>query len=276
LANENPFDLKPKYVVERIEKDDKHFYTIDGTATYWPGSTTVLNVLGKPWLMNWVAKVMGIKMMDLLLERSKVSENGQVKICIEFETKKELEELIKVAKRAHREIKEAAGDLGTRAHDAIDSLTKNGVADITDDIKVPVEGFLSWQTATDLRIVHGDTKLIYREDGMCFGGSLDGLSSRGDRLIVIDYKTSNQLSESYAMQIASYCYAFAFTFNLDYIPEGYCVRFGKEKAETEVAKVASIAKSFDGFRHCYYLHQLFLEPQFLPSEFKTYSKVLKA
>lgn len=276
-----PFALKPRFDVERIEKDDAHFYSVDRQITYWPGSTTVLNVLSKPWMANWVAKVVGIRVTELLLEKSKVSENGELKICIEFKSKKELDEMIKVAKRAHREIKEAAGDLGTRAHEAIDDLTKNGVANITEDIKTPVEGFLNWQSASNLKIVHGDTKLIYLQtddEGEIlwgYGGSLDGLSMRDGKYIVIDYKTSNQLSDSYAMQIASYCYAFAYTYNIPYVPEGYCVRFGKAKAEVEVAKVASVQRSFEAFRYAYHLHQIMKMPQFMPSEFKTYQKKLK-
>jgi hypothetical protein len=62
-----------------------------------------------------------------------------------------------------------------------------------------------------------------------------------------------------------------FTYALDYIPDGYCIRFHKTLPESEIVRVLDINSAFHGFRSAYSLYkklkeQLFSEPILLTNQ----------
>lgn len=249
-------ELRPKYHVELVEKNGQHFYSTDNKATLWPGVTTILSVISKPYLMPWVAKVCG--------EHTK-------KILTRVATKYALsprfiETLYKRSKKQHLLIRDRAADIGSRAHGIFDAMTKAKAligekTDVDPDIQVAVDGFISWIGLKTLKIELGDTKIA--DTTLGYGGSLDALASDpSGRLVVVDYKTSNRISPDYALQVSAYCNAFAKTYGLDYLPEAYIVRFGKEKPEIEVVKVADVPYFFKAFTHALNLYNAIQLPPF--------------
>lgn len=236
-------DYKPLYDVRMVEKNGKHLYSVNGQDTSYPGSTTVLSVIAKPYLIPWASKMTAIYTRSII---EKILHKNQDKPIGEIFTPRFLETLANRSKKQHKIHKERAGDIGTRTHAALDSLIRGEMPMMEEDIRQCVTSFVDWDTIKKLQIVSGDMKLIHL--GFGYGGSLDALAKdeRG-KLIVIDFKTSNQISDEYAYQIASYCHALQFTLALDYVPEGCCIRFDKLKPEIEYRKVRSIADSFEGF-----------------------------
>lgn len=265
-------DLKPLYKVEMHEKRNAHYYSIDGNPTLFPGSTTALNIINKPYLIPWAAKQAALKIEFYL--HTHATERKL--------SKDEITRLVAEGRKAHVELKDKAADLGTRAHKAIDDITSGNKPIITPDIAAVVDGFLTWQASSKLKIIHGDLKLIFLWKDAAglitsgYGGSLDGLAvDENGRFVVIDYKTSNSIGDTYALQIASYCYGLKYTYGLDYVPAGYCVRFGKTEPEVEVAKLVSVEDSFFAFGLSLQLHDHMKRTHFHPSTYAVGSEKKK-
>jgi hypothetical protein len=256
--------LKPVFTVDLIEQDDKHFYSVNGSRTLFPGATTVLNVVSKVFLIQWSAKVAGLYVQKILLKVFKLFLQGKkskkVHNYIRF-----IELLMLRCKKQHKIMKEDAGNLGSRAHKAIDDLIKGREPLIADDIKPCVDGFKDWLAKTHLRLVCGDIKVASPEDG--YGGSLDGVAvDINERFVVLEFKTSNQISDTFAYQGASYAIALKRMFSLPYTPDVYIFRFDKKKAKVEIKKVADVILSFNGFMHCLGLYKDLQRDQFSERE----------
>jgi hypothetical protein len=230
--------LTPNYTVKLLEKDNKHFYSVDNDPTLYPGSTTVLSVISKPYLINWSAKETAEYTKKIL---NRVRDIKGVYLRDKF-----LSILYFRSKKQHKFKKESSADIGTRAHKAIDDIINGNDPIITPDINFCVDGFILWLSENSLTIISGDLKLASLKYG--YGGSLDALAVDHDgKLVVIDFKTSNQISDEYALQVASYCNALKEQFGLDYMPRGIIVRFSKVKVEIEIREIRSVEDSFKCF-----------------------------
>lgn len=234
-------NLVPNYTVELVEKDRQHFYTFNGEKTLYPGVTGVLNVISKLHLIPWAAKetalytqktlkkvrdIHGLTAKDLLSDRF-------------------IELLYKRSKKQHKFRKEKSGDIGTRAHKAIDEIIKGGNPVVTPDIEWCVENFFTWYENSGFKFVKGDTKTGSFKHK--FGGSLDGLVlDPAGRLVVLDFKTSNQIDEvGYAAQTSAYCQSVMEQFELKQFPNAIIVRFSKTKAEIEIVWVNGTRRIFE-------------------------------
>jgi len=240
--------LKPKYTISLVEEHGRHFYTVDGTNLFLPSSTTVLGkVLAKPILVPWAVKMTGEYFRRYL---TRVGEALNPKQTIAYYkddlTKKHLDRLIKRAKRQYKYERDRAADLGTRAHEHIDNFTKGVQDDPKEDTNQAIENWEEWKGKTKLKIVRGNTKICSIKWG--FGGSLDAIGEDPTgRLFIVDYKTSNFSDISHAYQVASYAQAFKETFDLDYLPSTYIIRFDKAKKHWEERKIKDTQKALQGF-----------------------------
>lgn len=233
----------PKVVVELVNKGKGHFYRVNGQDVLFPGVTTVLGVISKPALIPWAANEAAKKIKTYLMEHA----TGRAL------TAEEIAELVERGRKAHIELKEAAADLGTRAHQAINALIDGGTMDLTEDVKPAVDGFLKFIEESNLKIEHGDRKIISMKYG--YGGSLDALGLENGRIVVVDFKTSSAIYPEYGLQVAAYCQAFQETYGLDYLPEAYILRLGKTKPEFEFRKVESLDKCLKWFLNALELYQ---------------------
>jgi hypothetical protein len=106
--------------------------------------------------------------------------------------------------------KKTAADFGTRAHDAINDIIMTGNMDIPikeedKDIAVVVEGFKRWYKQSGITLhPAGDTVVYSRKYG--YAGAADAIGYRKEdgALLVVDFKTSNSVHSSYALQLAAY------------------------------------------------------------------------
>lgn len=252
---------KPKYTIER---DEKHYYQVLERPGLWlPGVTGILGVIGGDKtgaLMGWATKTALGQVENVLTKHLNGSGAADIHMTSEW-----IAELMKEARKRPKQVKEAAGDLGTRAHAVIDAIIRGeAVPPVTEDIKSVVDGFLSWWKGSGFTFVAGDTRVASIE--YQYGGSLDALATdRSGRLILLDWKTSNSIREDYCFQIGAYSQAFIETYGLK--PEaGVCVRFGKEKPEFEPRTVASLDEAFDGFRAARELYDSLRRPLWVEQE----------
>lgn len=226
--------LTPLYKVQLIEKDGKHFYSVNDSPTYLNGVTGILGMVAKEALVPWAARVTAEYIQGRLLRVK------GYRLTDRF-----LDRLFSRAKKQPRFAKERAARIGSNAHAVFDSIIKKNkeVVGITEFI----ESFAYWLKTEKLRIVQGDTKVASIKYG--YGGSLDVLlQDETGRLVIGDFKTGNYIYDSHAYQVAAYSQAFVETYGLNYMPGGVVFRFCKGKFTYERREIADIGISFEGFK----------------------------
>ena len=213
------------------------------------GVTTVLNVISKPYLVPWATK--------LCIETLKTKMLDNAGRVVEFSTE-ELFSWFEEAKNKHKDHLETAGDIGKIAHDCLEQNIKRAIREsggVVDRLEgLPeneqarncVLAAFEWMKAHNVRFLHTERKvysLLYNVAGTLDGDAVvDSCSDpfcRGccgrvfrDRRAIIDWKSSNQLSDSYAYQTALYLFAQVEEFG-HYIPDRWILRLGKTSGDFE-------------------------------------------
>lgn len=132
--------------------------------------------------------------------------------------------------RFHRdraEILESAADIGTLVHAACETFLKTRWISTFDmkyidrdrnTVKKCRNAFNSFLNWIDNLNKNYFWKPVYVEHHLvtpCYGGTLDALLEIGGKLYLIDFKTSNQLSYKYILQLAAYRYALRLLYSID-------------------------------------------------------------
>lgn len=250
-------DLVPRYNVELIVSGKKHEYRVvtpncDGsreTVDVFPGVTGILGVINKPALVAWSRREAISRVREGLMQKK--MKTAHVKIGVA-----DLELLLDDALKRPDKLKDDAAATGTSAHEYIDAIIKGKpITKLPNEILTPVRGFSEWWAASGIEFVLGDTKVASRAYG--YGGSLDALGLRRGVLVLIDFKTSRSLWDSFALQVAAYAKAFEEQYNVA-VPEALCVRFRKDGVRGpsfECVEVRDIDRSFAAFLAAKALHE---------------------
>jgi len=212
-------ELKPKYTITR---DENHAYTVSNNdkTTTLPGVTSILDIVGSKDKTN---RLMGWAKKQALL---KVAEHLRAFITAPVTIDETwIEAVRKSAWKRDKELLKEAGDLGTRVHNAIDSFITGQPPLLDPDTKQGYDNFMKWLEDSKIKLIKGDTYIASIKMG--YGGAMDALGVRDGKLVLLDWKTSNQLVDTYSLQTAAYVMAFEETFEQD-IDKAFVVRFGKE------------------------------------------------
>ena len=234
---------EPKYLVETAHTEDEHYYKV-GTELY-PGVTSFLDIIGgskTQALMGWAKKQSLLVFQNALTELLKGKEDGKVDMSLDW-----IEATRKSAWARPKKIKDAAADLGTRVHEYIDAHIKGQELPVLDeDMKIPVGNFFSWLKETGIEIVSGDVKIANREEQ--YGGAADAIGWKKDKGFgIIDWKTSNQINQEYALQAGgAYAEGMERTYGIT-MTWAEIVRFDKLKPIVEHATVRSLSECYEGF-----------------------------
>jgi len=224
---------EPKFAIE-YKDDNGHFYGVGGlwfkSVTYYCGLLGDSNKSNA--LIGWAKKLALTTAIDGI--RSRLGQ--QVEITEGF-----LQEVYKAGWAKPKQELEKAGDVGTRAHAAIDAYITGGQPDLSDPIVRQVfENYQAWTKEHGLTIISGDVAVVSPEYG--FGGRVDAIAhDKKYRLIVLDWKTSNSITEKhngedviragYAMQVSAYCLGVSSTYGVPMPKTAWVVRFGKDKPD---------------------------------------------
>lgn len=236
------FDLtsERRYSVTLLKRGRSHFYAVTGggagTKTLeFPGVTGTLQVIAKPALIPWSNKEGRLAFADFL--RPKVGA---------LLTSEMLEEGIAKAKRAPDEKRDAAADVGTRAHAQIDNIVHGREPVLTPDIETAIAAFRDWWSTSGFRFIGGETAVASLDHK--FGGTIDALAEDGEeQLWLLDWKTSSGIYPEMALQVGAYARAFAETFGRS-VDHAAIVRFSKvAPVEFEAKKVRDLRVAFEGF-----------------------------
>lgn len=150
----------------------RKYKTHDGRAV--PSVTTVLGILGKPYLIKW-ANELGLEGID---------------------SQEYLNEAAKAGTLAHAMIQENLGgapwDRSAYAPEQVEIAT------------VAFNNFLAWkkQTAPKMRTIHIEHTLVSDVDG--YGGTIDWYGVIGGEHWLIDFKTSKAIYPEHIFQVGAY------------------------------------------------------------------------
>ena len=105
----------------------------------------------------------------------------------------------------YRDVLNRAATVGTQAHNAIEMYLSENIK--TND-NTPFLGFLMWynyitqDVGLPIEVIYIEHKLVCKY----FGGTLDLLVKIGNKIYLLDFKTSNHVTFNYFLQLAAYRY----------------------------------------------------------------------
>lgn len=226
--------LTAKYEVGFREYRRQHLYTALGNE--YPSVTKILGIIDKSGpLIIWARR-----------EALKLAKTELLK-AIELGTPIDGAHLDEVLGRADKQpdkLKDEAADIGSKVHNAIDAYILGQEPILDDQSRPGFENFLKWLDTAGIKIIKGDTPVASILYG--FGGRLDAVGTKGDKIVVLDWKTSNRIYDPYALQVAAYAQALRETYGVD-VECGYVVRFGKEVPGDIEAKEVNLHDAWQAF-----------------------------
>lgn len=234
----------PRYTVEGYEGNrGAHMYRVLANPNpesylimdHLPSVTKKLDLIGggkTAALMGWAVKEAVHHMEEEML--AALSEN------VPFDSNL-IRRVGNAARKKPERIKDAAADLGTRVHNLIDEWILTGKTRHQDpDEMVAFANFMSFVSERNLKFICGD--LAVASLRLKYGGRLDALAMMGNKLVLLDWKTSNAIRDDYALQVAGYREALKETYGL-LADRAIVVRFDKFDPKVLDFKEVAIAQA---------------------------------
>ena len=179
-------------------KEDGHKYFFDGKPL--TGITTILNVIAKPFLIQWAAN-MATETIKRKWEMGKLY------------TQEEFDATLEEARLAHRKKKETAGELGTDIHSQIEEIIKEA---IKIDGKIPpilktlsklpgneqINHFVNWAVENKVKFLDSEVRIYSKE--LFLGGTCDFVCEIEKEIWIGDIKTGNGIYPEHFFQTAGY------------------------------------------------------------------------
>jgi len=218
----------------KIKFEDERQIFYDEKGKQIPGVTSATGVVDKSGaLMGWVAKMMGLY---LLTEKEK--GNGMI-----------TEELVGKAKKEYRNLQKQAADIGTEIHQWVSDWILGKKPEMPDNEKVVngITAFLRFQKEHNLKWVESE-KVIYSKKHS-YAGILDAVAKEGNKLVLIDFKSSSGIYEEMQFQVAGYEIAYEEETGKK-IDKRIIIKFGKETGDFEVKELDNIEKDKKAFLAC--------------------------
>ena len=202
----------------------------DGAEYRLRSVTSILGVLNKEALIQWAVD----QAMDDLRSSLVPGDDGIIHI-----TPHGLEAALGQARMAHYRTKTEAADLGTLAHDYIESYLRTGTEPDLGDQDPRVANcydlFRRWWDQAGLSVIQTELMVYHAAQG--YAGQLDFLAADKDGApVLIDWKTSKSIYWNYDLQVVAYAKA------LHAMGRGVTsairiVRIGREDADFEVREI---------------------------------------
>lgn len=170
----------------------KHRYTVDGETI--PSVTKVLNIIAKPALVSWSARMATEHVMGCI-------EPGVAYDEVQLST------IFEGAKKAHWQKKKDAGDIGMLMHNWIENYIngENPGMPVNEMLKEGVDNFLAWVKINDVKFLKAEEPIYSRK--FKYAGIMDFICTIDGKLYVGDIKTSKGIYPEYLLQTSAYRYA---------------------------------------------------------------------
>jgi hypothetical protein len=239
--------------------DPGHMYRINGRRT--KGVTTIVGVLDKPGLVNWAVN----QACDFMQQNCKALDE------VSFI------ELIRTARKAHDASRDKAADYGTAAHDWLQSWIEADIAraNKTDQTyfklepmgrlnygypNLPENKHLLYTVSAALDWIRDNgvsfeaTEQIVYSKMFGYAGKFDWIGrirSLENKRVLADWKTSNSLSKSHAIQAAGYRVAIEEETGADSFDGCVLVKIPKYNEELDVKVLMDTKEKYDLYKNVF-------------------------
>jgi hypothetical protein len=237
----------PQGDVERLTIAGSRFYRVPGSTEPYPSVTSVLDVLDKAALNAWAARFVATSMLDQLKADPSLLERARSDAKLSTQ-------LIAQACGSTATVAGEAASIGTAAHQAIeDAAMVDGTARVAlrarlsePQVITVLDGFEQFERQSGIQLTHNE--VVVWSHRHRFAGTIDAVGARKDGArVALDWKTSNAVRESYALQLAAYTIAWNEMHPDLEIRDGVVVRFDKKKVLYEAKQLASMQQCQDSF-----------------------------
>ena len=219
---------------EKITFDENRHIFYDGEGNKLLSVTAATGVIDKSGaLMGWAVKMMGLYLLDQKLKGNKIIT----------------EDLINEAKREYRRLKTEAADIGTEIHEWVSDWILKKNPEMPDNEKVVngIMAFLKFQKEHKFKWVESERYIFSKKHK--YAGILDSIAKEGNKLILVDFKSSNGIYDSMRFQVSGYQIAWEEETG-EKIDERMILRFGKNDGEFEIRRLDNDAKDKKAFLNC--------------------------
>jgi len=219
---------------EKITFDENRHIFYDGKGEKLLSVTAATGVIDKSGaLMGWAVKMMGLYLLDQKLKGNKIIT----------------EDLINEAKREYRRLKTEAADIGTEIHKWVSDWILKKNPEMPDNEKVVngIMAFLKFQKEHKFKWVESERYIFSKKHK--YAGILDSIAKEGNKLILVDFKSSNGIYDSMRFQVSGYQIAWEEETG-EKIDERMILRFGKNDGEFEIRRLDNDAKDKKAFLNC--------------------------
>jgi len=206
----------------------KHVYTVDKEKI--TSVTTVLNVINKPALVAWAARMATEHVIENIIPGHSYDEV-------------ELNTIFEGAKKAHWQKKTTAGDIGTLVHNWIENYIngENPGMPVNEMLNDAVSKFLDWVKENDVKFLKAEEPVFSRK--YRYAGIIDFICTINGKLYIGDIKTSKGIYPEYLLQTAAYRYARSEEYPTEEYVGQVIVRCGKDGSfETAVVEDEELYK----------------------------------
>src|SRR3989344_1671686 len=216
-------ELKLKTIDLKFKKSN-HSYLLNGLPV--PGCSYIAGILPKGFLAPWASKLAVETIERLIKPNTKYS-------------KSELTEALALAKIAHTIRKDTALETGTQVHALLEQFIKNDDQEIPkqedSEVQECVNRFMEWVNKHKIEWLASE--LLVGSEIYKFAGTLDAIARLDNKLVLIDFKSSKQISiGEYGLQTAGYKIALE-ELGCPDIEERIIVRLPKDGSDIEIHKI---------------------------------------
>jgi hypothetical protein len=167
----------------------KHAYYWVEKGYFVPGVTSILKILDKPALLNWAAG----------LAANYVAQN-----LPNEPTKEQTKAICEKAKTEWREVRDAAGDVGTQIHKFAENLFRGIPQALPDDplVQNGIKALQEWIAANDVQPIEVE-RVVFSQ--ACFvAGTKDLLAAVNGKLSQVDLKSGSGIYPEHMFQTGIY------------------------------------------------------------------------
>lgn len=180
-----------------------------------------------------------------------------------------------LAKRDHTETLAKAADIGTAVHSMVEQRIRGQKVDCS---TLPAEdqekawkafgAYEKWAVNHPMEMIAMEIPLVDRYNE--YGGTLDFVGRSGDNYILCDWKTSDGIWETHAIQLGGYWNLWNANRRDQPISSAYCIAFSKDgRLAPSYFGVADLIHLWGTFLDCLRLHRSYQELPYLLERSKT-------
>lgn len=181
--------------VNTIKRGDARFYVEPESGVKYPGVTSVLNTLPKPFLKFWAAKMVAEEAVDNFGALATILTSGS-------STSREM--AVDMLKRAPDRNTKAAADIGTAAHDIFERMAKGEtIGRVHPDLEPYRQNYDNFLNVVQPEFLHLEETVW--SDEHRYAGSFDALAIIEGETIWLDNKTTRSgIHAEVGLQLAAY------------------------------------------------------------------------